>query len=41
MNGVNEQDIMRQTRHRSRVTVGKYIRIGEMFTHNAAVGLGI
>jgi integrase len=41
MNGVNERDIMRQTGHRSRVTLGKYIRIGEMFTRNAASGLGI
>ena len=41
MNGVNERDIMRQTGHRSAVTLRKYIRIGEMFTHNAAAGLGI
>jgi len=41
MNNVNERDIMRQTGHRSRVTLGKYIRIGEMFTRNAASGLGI
>jgi integrase len=41
MNGVNESDIMRQTGHRSAVTLRKYIRIGEMFTHNAAAGLGI
>ena len=41
MNGVNERDIMRQTGHRSAVTLGRYIRIGEIFTHNAAAGLGI
>jgi integrase len=41
MNGVNERDIMRQTGHRSQAMVGRYIRIGEMFTRNAAAGLGI
>ncbi|MGA2891187.1 MAG: site-specific integrase [Terracidiphilus sp.] len=41
MNGVNERDIMRQTGHRSHVTLGKYIRIDEVFTRNAAAGLGI
>ena len=41
MNGVNERDIMRQTGHKSTVMLAKYIRIGQMFTHNAAAGLGI
>lgn len=41
MNGVNERDIMRQTSHKSPVMLAKYIRIGQMFTHNAAAGLGI
>lgn len=40
MNGVNERDIMRQTGHKSPATLAKYIRIGQMFTFNAA-GLGI
>ena len=41
MNGANERDIMRQTGHKSRETLAKYIRIGQMFTHNAAASLGI
>jgi hypothetical protein len=41
MNGVSQRDIMRQTGHRSSVTLGKYIRIAQMFTCNAAAGLGI
>ena len=41
MNGVNERDIMRQTGHKSSVMLAKYIRVGEIFTHNAAAGLGI
>ncbi|MDP9050600.1 MAG: tyrosine-type recombinase/integrase [Acidobacteriota bacterium] len=41
MNGVNERDIMRQTGHKSSMMLGKYIRIGQMFTHNAATGLGL
>jgi integrase len=41
MNGVNERDIMRQTGHKSSTMLGKYIRIGQMFTHNAAAGLGL
>jgi len=45
MNGVNERDILRQTGHGSSVMLAKYIRIGQMFTHNAnaaaAVSLGI
>lgn len=41
MNGVNECDIMHQTGHKSSVVLGNYIRIGQMFTHNAAAGLGI
>jgi integrase len=41
MNGVSERDIMRQTGHRSAEMLARYIRIGEMFTRNAAAGLGI
>lgn len=41
MNGLNERDIMRQTGHESSVMLARYIRIAEMFTHNAAAGLGI
>jgi len=41
MNGANEWDIMRQTGHKSAETLAKYIRIGQMFTHNAAASLGI
>jgi integrase len=41
MNGVSERDIMRQTGHKSAEMLAKYIRIGEIFTRNAAAGLGI
>jgi integrase len=41
INGVSERDIMRQTGHKSPEMLAKYIRIGEMFTRNAAAGLGI
>jgi integrase len=41
MNGVSERDIMRQTGHKSAEMLARYIRIGEMFTRNAAAGLGI
>jgi len=41
INGVSEHDIMRQTGHKSPEMLAKYIRIGEMFTRNAAAGLGI
>jgi site-specific recombinase XerD len=41
MNGANERDIMRQTGHKSAETLAKYIRIGRMFTSNAAASLGI
>ena len=41
MNGVSERDIMRQTGHRSAEMLARYIRIGEIFTRNAAAGLGI
>jgi hypothetical protein len=30
-----------RTGHKSSVMLAKYIRIGQMFTHNAAAGLGI
>jgi hypothetical protein len=32
---------MRQMQHKSSVMLAKYIRSGQMFTHNAAAGLGI
>jgi integrase len=41
MNGVSERDIMRQTGHKSAEMLARYIRISEMFTRNAAAGLGI
>jgi integrase len=41
MNGVSERDIMRQTGHKSAEMLARYIRIGEMFTRNAAAGLVI
>jgi hypothetical protein len=41
MNGISERYIMRQTDHKSTEMLAKYIRIGEMFTRNAAAGLGI
>jgi len=41
MNGVSERDIMRQTGHKSVEMLARYIRIGEIFTRNAAAGLGI
>lgn len=41
LNGVSERDIMRQTGHKSAEMLARYIRIGEIFTRNAAAGLGI
>ncbi len=41
MNGISERDIMRQTGHKSAEMLARYIRIGEIFTRNAAAGLGI
>jgi len=41
MKGVSERDIMRQTGHKSAEMLARYIRIGEIFTRNAAAGLGI
>jgi integrase len=41
MNGVSEFVIMKQTGHRSISTLRRYIRLGEMFSQNAASGLGI
>ena len=41
MNGVSERDIMRQTGHKSAEMLARYIRIGEIFTRNAAAELGI
>lgn len=39
--GGSERDIMRQTGNKSAEMLARYIRIGEMFTRNAAAGLGI
>ena len=41
MNGVSDRDIMRQTGHKSAEMLARYIRISEIFTRNAAAGLGI
>jgi len=41
MNGVTERDIIREMGHKSSIMLAKYIRIGQIFTHNAAAGLGI
>lgn len=37
--GVREGAIMKQTGHKSREVLGAYIRMGEIFTRNAASGL--
>ena len=41
MNGVREFVIMKQTGHKTVVTLRRYIRSGEIFRENAAAGLGI
>jgi len=41
MNGVSERDIMRQTGHKSAEMPRPLHPIGEIFTRNAAAGLGI
>jgi hypothetical protein len=41
MNGVSKRGIMRQTGDKSVGILARYIRIGEIFTRNAAAGLGI
>ena len=41
MNDVNERDITRQAEHKSPVMLAKCIRVGQIFTHNAAAGMGI
>jgi integrase len=41
MNGVREFVIMKQTGHKTVTTLRRYIRSGELFRENAAVGLGI
>ena len=41
MNGVSEFVIMKQTGHRSVSTLRRYIRLGELFSQNAASDLGI
>jgi hypothetical protein len=38
---VPEYVIMKQTGHKSREVLGAHIRMGEIFTLNAASGLGI
>lgn len=40
-NGVPEYLIRRQSGHRSSKMLDRYIRLGEMFTRNAAAGLGL
>jgi hypothetical protein len=40
-NGVIESRIMLQTGHRSTTMVRRYIRNGQLFTENAAKGLGM
>jgi integrase len=40
-NGVPEYVIMRQTGHTSRQMLDRYIRMGQLFTHNASAGLDI
>jgi integrase len=40
-NGISESKIMLQTGHKSTAMVRRYIRIGKLFTDNAANGLGI
>jgi site-specific recombinase XerD len=41
MNGVSEFVIMKQTGHRAVATLQRYVRMGKIFTENAATGLGI
>lgn len=41
MQGKSERSIMKQTRHRSDAMVRKYIRMGSLFTENAADGIGL
>jgi len=41
INCVNERDVMCQTGNESPAMLAKYIRIGQMFKHNLAAGLGI
>jgi hypothetical protein len=41
MNGISEREILGQTGHRSPEILAKYIRIGGIFTRNAAAGFGI
>ena len=40
-NGVPKATIMKQTGHKSVVTLRKYIRAGELFVENAADSLGL
>ncbi|MGC9225349.1 MAG: site-specific integrase [Terracidiphilus sp.] len=40
-NGISELTIMRQTGHKSRPMVRRYIRRGQIFAENAAMGLGL
>ena len=41
MNGVSEFLILKQTGHRAIATLLRYVRMGQIFTENAAAGLGI
>jgi len=38
-NGISESKIMHQTGHKSTAMVRRYIRIGQLFSENAATGL--
>ena len=39
--GGAERDIMRQTGHRSTAMLGRYIRVGSMWTDNAAASIDL
>ena len=41
MNGISEFVVMKQTGHKTVETLRRYIRLGQIFTQNAASGLGI
>ena len=41
MNGISEFVVMKQTGHKAVETLRRYIRLGQIFTQNAASGLGI
>ena len=41
MDGAEERDIMRQTRHKSVAVARRYIRDGSLFRSNAAAAVGL